>query len=155
MVCSQLFKPIIMKKILLLFIAITTLVITESKAQQGEGTFMISGAADAIRTDIPGVIRRYQAGLEANYFLRYWLSASAGYEFNYDRPNHVTLGSRIYLVDPIFVRVRGLLGRDSDVALGIGYSRNLGYRFRLEGMVDYYAVTQVAGLRGGISILLN
>lgn len=144
-----------MKKILLLFLTISIFAITESKAQQGEGTIMLSGSADAIRTDIPGVIRRYQAGLETNYFLRYWLSASAGYEFNYERPNQVTLGSRIYLVDPVFFRVRGLLGRESDVALGLGYSRNLGYRFRLEGMVDYYAVTQVAGLRGGISILLN
>jgi len=144
-----------MKKIILLFITISIFAITESKAQQGEGSIMISGAADAIRTDIPGVIRRYQAGLEGNYFLRYWLSASAGYEFNYNRPNQVTIGSRIYLVDPVFVRVRGLIGRDSDVAVGLGYSRNLGYRFRLEGMVDYYAVTQAAGLRGGISILLN
>ncbi|KEO72086.1 hypothetical protein [Anditalea andensis] len=144
-----------MKKILLLFITVSLFAFTESRAQQGEGTFMVSGAADAIRTDIPGVIRRYQAGLEAHYFLRYWISASAGYEFNYNRPNQASLGSRIYLVDPLFVRVRGLIGRDSDIALGIGYSRNLGYRFRLEGMVDYYTVTQTAGLRGGFSILLN
>lgn len=130
-------------------------VFAESKAQQGEGTLMISGAADVIRTDIPGVIRRYQAGVEANYFLRYFWSASAGYEINYNRPNQVSLGSRIYLADPVFFRVRGLIGSESDVALGVGYSHNLGYRFRLEGMVDYYAVTQAAGLRGGISILLN
>lgn len=150
-----LFKLSIMKKILLLIITISIFALTDSKAQQGEGTLMISGAADVIRTDIPGVIRRYQAGLEANYFLRYFWSASAGYEFNHNRPNQVTLGTRLYMVDPIFIRVRGLLGSESDVALGIGYSHNLGYRFRLEGMVDYYAVAQAAGLRGGISILLN
>ncbi|HSJ66604.1 MAG TPA: hypothetical protein VK921_02965 [Anditalea sp.] len=144
-----------MKKFLLLFLTISMFVFAESKAQQGEGTLMLSGAADAIRTDIPGVIRRYQAGVEANYFLRYFWSASAGYEINYNRPNQVTLGSRIYLADPVFFRVRGLIGSESDVALGVGYSHNLGYRFRLEGMVDYYAVTQAAGLRGGISILLN
>lgn len=144
-----------MKKFILLSLTLLMFVFSESKAQQGEGTIMISGAADVVRTDLPGVIRRYQAGLEANYFLRYFLSISAGYEFNYINPNQVTLGSRVYLVDPVFVRARGLIGSQSDVALGIGYSRNLGYRFRLEGMVDYYTVTQAAGLRGGLSILIN
>lgn len=144
-----------MKKSILLSITLLLILFSEAKAQQSEGTIMISGAADVIRTDIPGVMRRYQAGLEGNYFLRYFLSFSAGYEFNYNTPNQVTVGSRLYLVDPLFVRARGLIGRDSDVAVGIGYSKNLGYRFRLEGMVDYYTITQAAGLRGGISILLN
>jgi len=116
---------------------------------------MVSGAADVIRTDLPGVIQRYQAGVEANYFVRYFLSLSGGYEFNHNNPNQITLGSRLYFADPVFIRFRGLIGSQSDVALGVGYSHNLGYRFRLEGMVDYYAVTGAAALRGGISIVIN
>ena len=144
-----------MKKFILLTLTIFTFFFTDLKAQQSEGTIMISGAADIIRTDLPGVIQRYQAGVEANYFLRYFVSLSAGYEFNYTNPNQVSLGTRLYIVDPLFVRVRGLIGSQGDVAVGLGYSRNITYRLRLEGMVDYYAVTQAAGLRGGISILLN
>ncbi|GGF32464.1 hypothetical protein GCM10011339_20790 [Echinicola rosea] len=124
-------------------------------AQQAEGSYLVSGGLDLARTDAPGVIKRYQIGLEANYFHWYNISFSGGYEFNYDRPNQVTLGGRYYPLEPAFLRVRGLIGKDSDVALGAGYTVNLSYRVRLEGMVDYYAVTNVAGLRAAIGILIN
>jgi hypothetical protein len=144
-----------MKKLILLSFTLIVLSFSQAQAQQGEGSIMVSGAADVIRTDLPGVIQRYQAGLEVHYFVRYFLSLSGGYEFNHNNPNQITLGTRVYFVDPVFVRFRGLIGSESDVAIGLGYSHNLSYRFRLEGMVDYYAVTGAAGLRGGISIVLN
>lgn len=122
--------------------------------QQGIGSYLLSGGVDLARTDAPGVIRRYQAAAELNYFYLHSLSFSGGYEFNYNRPNHVTLGTRFYPADPVFIRARGLLGNKSDFALGLGYSHSLSYRFRLEGMVDYYAVSNVAGLRVGIGFLI-
>ncbi|QDH78302.1 hypothetical protein FKX85_04305 [Echinicola soli] len=127
----------------------------EVMAQQAEGSYLVSGALDLVRTDAPGVIKRYQFGLEANYFHWYNISFSGGYEFNYNRPNQVTLGGRYYPLEPAFLRVRGMIGKDSDIALGAGYTVNLSYRVRLEGMVDYYAVTNVAGLRAAIGILIN
>ena len=116
---------------------------------------MVSSGGDLARTDAPGVIRRYQAGAEVNYFHFHFLSFSGGYEFNYNRPNHLTLGGRFYPIDPVFIRFRGLIGKNSDFAMGAGYSHNLSYRLRLEGMLDYYAVTNVAGLRVGLSFLIN
>ena len=125
------------------------------QGQQAEGSIMVSSGGDLARTDAPGVIRRYQVGAEVNYFHFHFLSFSGGYEFNYNRPNHLTLGGRFYPIDPVFIRFRGLMGKDSDFAMGAGYSHNLSYRLRLEGMLDYYAVTNVAGLRVGLSFLIN
>ncbi|MBD8491043.1 hypothetical protein IFO69_19980 [Echinicola sp. CAU 1574] len=145
-----------MRKILLL-LAVPMLLwgSEDAQAQQAEGSYLVSGAFDLARTDAPGVIRRYQIGLEANYFHWYNISFSGGYEFNYNRPNQVTLGGRYYPLEPAFIRMRGLIGKDSDLAFGAGYTLNLSYRVRLEGMVDYYAVSNVAGLRAGISFLIN
>ncbi len=127
----------------------------EAKAQQAETSILVSGAADLVRTDVPGVIRRHQIGAEVNYFYLYNLSFSGGYEFNHPRANQVSVGGRFYPMEPVFIRLRGLIGSQSDLALGIGYTHNITYRIRLEGMVDYYAVTQVAGLRAGLGILIN
>ncbi|WP_114748635.1 hypothetical protein [Pleomorphovibrio marinus] len=124
-------------------------------AQQAESSVLVSGALDLVKSDVPGVIRRYQIGTEVNYFYLYNLSFSGGYEFNYARPNQVSLGVRFYPWEPLFVRVRGLIGSESDFSLGAGYTHNLTYRLRLEGMVDYYAITRVIGLRAGIAILIN
>ncbi|WP_215226516.1 hypothetical protein [Echinicola shivajiensis] len=127
----------------------------EAHAQQAAGSYLISGALDLVKTDVPGVIRRYQIGAEANYFHWHNISFSGGYEFNYNRPNQVSLGGRFYPLEPAFIRMRGLVGKDSDIAFGAGYTINLSYRLRLEGMVDYYAVSNVAGLRAGLSFLIN
>lgn len=143
-----------MKKFLC-FLSLLFWLQAEGFGQQAAGSYLVSGGMDLGRTDAPGVIRRFQIGTELNYFYLHSLSFSGGYEFNYSRPNHVTLGARFYPVDPVFVRVRGLVGENSDVALGMGYSHSLSYRFRLEGMLDYYAVSNVAGLRVGIGFLIN
>lgn len=144
-----------MKKFLGITIVLLGLLHTTGYGQQAAGSYLLSGAIDLGRTDAPGVIRRYQAAAELNYFHLHSLSFSGGYEFNYDRSNHVTLGSRFYPIEPVFIRARGLLGKNIDFALGAGYSYNLSYRFRLEGMLDYYTVSNVAGLRVGIGFLFN
>lgn len=123
--------------------------------QQAEGSMLVSGAVDVVRTDVPGVIRRYQLGLEGNYFYRHNLSLSGGYEFNYGQPNHVTLGGRYYPLEPLFIRARGLIGSQVDFAAGAGYTHNISYRVRLEGMSDYYLVSNVLGFRVGVGILIN
>ncbi len=144
-----------MKGIVGFTIILMVMTSTPSYGQQAAGSYLLSAGLDLARTDAPGVIRRYQMAGELNYFHLHSLSFSGGYEFNYNRPNHVTLGSRFYPIEPAFIRVRGLLGRNSDIAFGAGYSHNFSYRFRLEGMVDYYAVSNVAGLRVGIGFLIN
>ena len=144
-----------MKKIAGTTLILICLLFTAGYGQQAAGSYLLSGGIDLARTDAPGVIRRYQAAAELNYFYLHSLSFTGGYEFNYNRSNHVTLGSRFYPIEPVFIRARGLLGKNSDFALGAGYSHNLSYRFRLEGMVDYYAVSNVAGLRVGIGFLIN
>jgi hypothetical protein len=143
-----------MKKIFLLFSLLVCLQ-SEVFSQQAAGSYLISGGMDLARTDAPGVIRRFQLGTELNYFHLHSLSFTAGYEFNYSRSNQAVLGARFYPIEPVFVRARGLVGKNSDLALGAGYSHNLSYRFRLEGMLDYYAVSNVAGLRVGIGFLIN
>ena len=144
-----------MKKLQVVLLLLFAFVYSSGLAQQAAGSYLLSAGLDLARTDAPGVIRRYQMAGELNYFHLHSLSFSGGYEFNYNRPNHVTLGSRVYPIEPAFIRVRGLLGRNSDIAFGAGYSHNFSYRFRLEGMVDYYAVSNVAGLRVGIGFLIN
>jgi hypothetical protein len=126
-----------------------------ARAQQAEGSFLLSGAVDLARTDAPGVIRRYQLGVEGNYFYRHNLSFSGGYEFNYLNANQVTIGSRFYPLEKLFIRGRGFIGSDSDFALGTGYTHNISYRVRLEGMGDYYVANGVFGARVGIGILIN
>lgn len=144
-----------MKRILGITAVLMGLLYSSGYGQQAAGSYLLSGGVDLARTDAPGVIRRYQFGTELNYFHLHSLSFSGGYEFNYNRSNHVTLGSRFYPIEPAFIRVRGLLGKNSDVALGAGYTHHLSYRFRLEGMLDYYAVSNVAGLRVGLGFLIN
>lgn len=141
--------------IALLTLTLLTYTTYESNAQQAEGSMLLSGALDLVKTDAPGVVRRYQIGMEGNYFYRHNLSFSGGYEFNHANSNQVTLGSRFYPLEPLFVRARGLLGSRSDFAAGAGYTHNISYRVRLEGMADYYFATNVFGLRAGIGILIN
>ncbi|MDN3669031.1 hypothetical protein QWY93_06805 [Echinicola jeungdonensis] len=143
------------KKITLMALGLFLLFYYRAEAQQAEGSYLISGAIDLVRTDAPGVIRRYQIGTEINYFHRHFLSFSGGYEFNYNHSNQVTLGARAYPFEPLFARIRGLVGKESDVAIGLGYTFNASYRIRFEGMVDYYAISNVAGLRAGISFLIR
>ncbi|WP_158860877.1 hypothetical protein [Lunatibacter salilacus] len=144
-----------MKKVIGFISLIWLGVNADAFGQQAEGSMLVSSAIDVVRTDVPGVIRRYQLGVEGNYFYRHNLSVSGGYEFNYGQTNHVTLGGRYYPLEPLFIRARGLIGSSSDFALGAGYTHNISYRVRLEGMSDYYLVSNVVGFRIGIAVLIN
>jgi hypothetical protein len=101
------------------------------------------------------VLERAQLGAEINYFYLHHLSFSGGYEYNINHPNQVTAGLRYYPLEPVFLRARALLGNGADLAMGAGYTYNLNYRLRLEGMTDYYLQRQALGIRVGLAILIN
>ncbi|WP_375584383.1 hypothetical protein [Cyclobacterium xiamenense] len=146
-----------MKKwgILLLFLGTVYLGRGEVQAQQAGGSFLVSGGLDLIRTDLDQVLERAQFGLEVNYFYLHQLSFSGGYEHNLDRPNHMTIGMRWYPIEPVFLRARALVGNQADLGVGMGYTYNLTYRFRLETMADYYVQGNALGARIAIAVLLN
>ncbi|MEX0884117.1 MAG: hypothetical protein WD398_10895 [Cyclobacteriaceae bacterium] len=124
-------------------------------AQQAEGSFLISTGMDLFRSDLDQMFHRFQLAGELNYFYLHHLSLSLGYEYNTLQPNQVSGGVRFYPVEPIFIRARGLMGNNADIALGMGYTYNVTYRFRVEGMADYYIQNEAVGLRAGIAILIN
>jgi|TARA_R110002096_G_scaffold118945_3_gene257566 hypothetical protein len=133
------------------------LLINTSKiqAQQAGGSFLVSAGMDLIRTDLYKILERAQFGAEVNYFYRHQLSFSGGYEYNINHPNQVTAGLRYYPLEPIFLRARALLGNGADLGLGAGYTYNLSYRFRVEGITDYYVQRQALGIRVGLAVLIN
>jgi hypothetical protein len=125
------------------------------KAQQAGGSFLVSTGVDLIRTDLSKVLERAQFGAELNYFYLHHLSFSGGYEYNINKPNQVTAGLRYYPLEPIFLRARALLGNGADFGIGAGYTHNLSYRMRLEGMTDYYVQRKAIGIRVGLAVLIK
>jgi len=125
------------------------------QAQQAGGSFLVSAGMDLIRTDLYKILERAQFGAEVNYFYSHQLSFSGGYEFNINHPNQVTAGLRYYPLEPVFLRARALLGNGADLGLGAGYTYNLSYRLRLEGITDYYIQRQALGVRVGLAFLIN
>ena len=145
-----------MKKYLLVGFCIAFLAMTSAaNGQQAAGSFLISTAMDLARTDLDGLFQRFQIAGELNYFYLHNLSFSGGYEYNVYQPNQVSGGIRFYPLEPLFIRARGLMGNNADIALGLGYTYNISYRFRLEGMFDYYVQQEAFGLRAGMAILIN
>ena len=125
------------------------------QAQQAGGSFLVSAGMDLIRTDLYKILERAQFGAEVNYFYRHHLSFSGGYEYNINHPNQVTAGLRYYPLEPVFLRARALLGNGADLGLGAGYTYNLTYRLRLEGITDYYIQRKALGVRVGLAFLIN
>ncbi|AEL25073.1 hypothetical protein [Cyclobacterium marinum] len=140
---------------IVLIVGITILTTEQIKAQQAGGSFLVSTGVDLIRTDLNKILERAQFGAEVNYFYLHQLSFSGGYEYNINHPNQVTAGLRYYPLEPVFLRARALLGNGADFGLGAGYTYNLSYRMRLEGMTDYYVQRKAIGLRVGLAILIN
>ena len=134
------------------FLLITT---AHIQAQQAAGSFLVSTGMDLIRTDLYKVLERAQFGAEVNYFHLHHLSFSGGYEYNINHPSQVSAGLRYYPLEPVFLRARALVGNGADMALGAGYTHNLTYRLRLEGITDYYFQHQALGIRIGVAVLIN
>jgi len=142
-------------KVIILLASFIILNATTLQAQQAGGSFLVSAGLDVVRTDLYKVLERAQFGGEINYFYLHHLSFSGGYEYNINHPNQVTAGLRYYPLEPVFLRARALLGNDADLAMGAGYTYNLNYRLRLEGMTDYYLQREALGIRVGLAILIN
>lgn len=142
-------------KCIVLIAGVFILNIGQLEAQQAGGSFLISTGVDLIRTDLNKLLERAQFGAEINYFYLHQLSFSGGYEYNINNPNQVTAGLRYYPLEPVFLRARALLGNGADLGLGAGYTYNLSYRMRLEGMTDYYVQRKAIGIRVGLAVLIK
>ena len=70
-----------------------------------------------------------------------------------NRETFFVLGGRFYPVDPVFIKMKGLIGDDSDVTLGMGYQRGIGGNFTFEGGMDYYFDPGELGIRLGLAYL--
>lgn len=122
-------------------------------AQLRQGTIMIHAGADAYKTDNDPlkIADKAQLGAEINFFVATQLPLNAGVEIQSKGNTALTLGLRYYLAKPVFLRFRGFLSKETDVALGIGYSRFFTSRWALEVLGDYYFQGKNLGLRVGIS----
>ncbi|MCC5919820.1 MAG: hypothetical protein LAT68_00995 [Cyclobacteriaceae bacterium] len=135
-----------MKKIF--FIAITLVLINTqfSKAQ-----LLIGGGLDLIKTDINAIADKIQLGVEANYFVVSQLSLTGGLEVWSETGPQIAIGFRYYPISNVFIRFRGLVLQDTDVAVGMGYSKGLTRHLRLEVMGDYYVQGGDLGVRLGLA----
>ncbi|SHM40287.1 hypothetical protein SAMN04488057_101336 [Cyclobacterium lianum] len=129
--------------------------ISRSHAQQAAGSFLISSGLDLVRTDIQGIFQKAQLGAEVNYFHLHQLSFSGGFEYNTAGANQITGGLRFYPLEAAFIRARALVGNNADLGLGAGYTYNITYRMRLEGIADYYVQNQTLGARITLAVLIK
>ena len=142
-----------MKKFWIFLFAIGCLTTSKSFAQLRQGTMMIHAGLDAFKTDNDPfkVGQKAQIGAEFNYFIVGRLPLNAGVEIQTQGTTALTLGLRYYIIKPIFLRFRGFLSKDTDVALGFGYSYFFNSKWAIEGIGDYYFKGGDLGLRVGFS----
>jgi hypothetical protein len=136
----------------IILIALTLLVAISAKAQ-GSGDLMINGGLDLLKSDNNGFGNEVQLGVEANYFFNSELTASAGFENWTSGTTSIVLGTRYYIKDDIFARVRALFG-ENDISIGGGYSHSLNKHWRIEAMGDIYLEGDFA-LRGGVAYMFG
>ncbi len=148
-----------MRKLFVLAVcAICIFFTNEARAQGRAGHFMISAAADVYKTDNVKPFGKYQAGIEANYFVANPIAITLGYERWADQHDAIALGYRAYLLNTLFLKVKPLVNlpdtRVVELNIGGGYNYPLSRHVALEFVTDYYMTTrQVAG-RAGIAIVL-
>ena len=141
-----------MKKIVFLVGLFSILSLTESKAQ-----WRLNAGVDLVKTpffaeNTPAI----QLGLEASYFFARSFAFTGGLEI-WEEPVDqfgVSLGLRAYPLDPIFLRMRGILASESDFNIGVGYIYPLSKQWALEIISDYYTTHQDFALRVGVGVSL-
>ena len=136
----------------IIFLAVFFCICQQGLAQS-KGSFLLGLGMDLYRTDNPGFAERSQIGLEGNYFFNSKFSGTFGLDFWSDRQTLVVFGGRFYPVDPVFIKLRGLIGDDSDVSMGMGYTRGIGGNFSFEGGMDFYFDPGELGIRFGLTYL--
>ena len=117
------------------------------------GQLRIGAGIDLFKTDFNNIAEKNQIGIEANYFLIRNFALTTGFEMWSAGPNSVVLGGRFYPVNPVFVRLRGLLRSQSDVSLGMGYVKSLTRNWKIDYTGDYYFNAGELGLRIGVAYL--
>lgn len=127
-----------------------TLIFSLGIATASQAQLLISAGADVIKSDFQGVGAKVQMGAELNYFLIRSLSLSAGVDVWTRGGTSAVLGIRYYPINPVFIRMRGLIGTN-DLAFGLGYWKGLNKRLRAEIAFDYYVVGSDAALRAGLA----
>jgi hypothetical protein len=148
-----------MKRCLVLAACAASIVLcSEARSQGRAGHFMISAAADVYKSDNTRPFGKYQAGIEANYFVANPIAVTLGYERWSEQGDAIALGYRAYMLNTLFLKVKPLINlpntRVVDLNLGAGYNYPLSRHVALEFVTDYYFSTrQVAG-RAGIAIVL-
>jgi hypothetical protein len=121
------------------------------------GRFALATALDLLKSDFDEPLDKLQLGVEAHYFVLNKVAFSGGLEF-WRRGNGgvtpIMLGTRVYIVDPVFVRGRVLLANNNaEFAFGGGYSHKIASNWRFEGMGDYFVDAGEFALRVGILYL--
>ncbi len=141
-----------MKKCLpILFFFLFSISAIESKAQ-----FLLSLGMDVYKTDNYGFARKTQIGIEGNYFVSKSFAVLGGLEMWSGGPNTLlAIGGRWYIVNPVFLKFRGLLGPVADISLGMGYSHALDRNWRIDFGGDYYYNPGDLALRVGLGYKFN
>jgi hypothetical protein len=137
-----------MKKSLLFIAFITLISISESKAQ-----WRLAAGIDVLSTPFFENIPKYRFGAEAQYFMANRFALTGGLEF-IEKDLGGSAGFRFYPINPVFLRMRGILKDNSDLAIGMGYAIGLNNNWRLETMADYFAVSSGFAMRIGLAVKL-
>lgn len=115
------------------------------------GTRTVFVYTDVYKTDYDQPFRKLQAGVEAGYQLNDKIKFTGGLEFWNREPSPlIALGNRYYPFNGTFVRYRALIGRNADVAVGLGQDIKIGKYFMVEAATDYYLDTRQLGFRLGL-----
>ena len=126
---------------------------SQRKYSQKANDFLVGGAFDLIKTDNEGFVQKAQVGGEFNYFITREFAATAGLDIWADNVMSLVVGARWYPIDDLFIRGRGLIGKD-DLSLGAGWNRSLGSGFRFEAIGDFYFEEEFA-IRVGLMYLIR
>ncbi|MGJ3234301.1 hypothetical protein [Marivirga sp.] len=137
-----------MKKFILLLSFMSLLAISELKAQ-----WRLAAGIDVLSTPFFENIPKYRFGAEAQYFMANRFALTGGLEF-IEKDLGGSAGFRFYPINPVFLRMRGILKENSDLALGMGYAIGLNNNWRLETMADYFAVSGGFAMRVGLAVKL-
>lgn len=136
-----------MKKLIIVFFVFFA-GISASQAQ-----WRIAGGVNVLTTPFFENVPKYIFGVEGQYFTGNAFAITGGLEF-IEKDLGGSFGLRYYPINPVFLRLRGILSAESDVGLGMGYAIALGNQWRLETMADYFAVNSDFAFRVGLAVKL-
>lgn len=115
------------------------------------GTRTVFGYSDVYKTNFVDPFQKLQAGVEAGYQMNDKVKFTGGLEFWTREPTPlVVVGNRYYPFGPTFIRYRALIGRSTDVALGLGHNIKIGKSLMLEAASDYYLDAREIAFRLGL-----